>query len=108
MANRELPKTFTKKFYITLEVTQNMVFALDCDISSNSEYVVLGTKEITFDIPEVSETQIKLDLIKNLQAAKEKLQAEHFMELKEVDDKIQNLLSIDYVPVANNDEELPF
>lgn len=108
MAKFGTDKTITKKFYITLIVLNNSIAIVECDISHNPDYVTLGTKEITFDIPEVSETQIKLDIIKNLQTAKEKLLVEHFMELKEVDDKIQNLLSIDYVPIVNNDEELPF
>ncbi len=103
----KIPKTITKKLFITVGVdswNSNQISILDFDrtkLSKEVEYVLLKTQEVTFDLSDAEfsdENSIKKEIVKGLEEKKAKIKAETHMKIKEIQDKIDNLLAIEYKP----------
>jgi len=94
----KLPKTEKKEIFILLDIggyhAGNLGYS-DYDASKYGDnQILLGTQMVTFKIPQ--KVDIKGKAIEGLEDKKSKLQAKHHMELKEVQDKIDNLLAIEH------------
>jgi len=104
MSIEKLPKTIEKEIFITLCISGYAAGKISvgdynkAEFSSNDD-VLLGTETVTFNVPQ--KVDIKGRAIKNLEDKKSKLQARHHMEIKEVQDKIDHLLAIEYKPEGN-------
>lgn len=96
----KLPKTLTKEMFICLGVggyNAGDLSVLDFNRSvHNEDYIFICTKKVTFKIPQ--NIDVKGKVIESLEAEKEKLQADFHMKIKGVQDKIDNLLAIEYKP----------
>ena len=97
----KLPKTIELEMFITFKTGgyhagKISVNDYDASLFSHTECVLLGSKMVTFDVPQG--VDIKGRAVENLEEQKSKLQAKHHMEIKEVQDKIDQLLAIEYKP----------
>lgn len=96
----KLPKTIKKKIFVTLAISgwrAGNIGCWDCDITgSDSDYILLTTQKVTFKLPQ--NIDVKGKVIEGLEAEKEKIQAETHMKLKDIQEKIDNLLAIEYKP----------
>jgi len=99
----KLPKTQTTEIFITLCIGGYRAGELNYrnrDFSTFSDdEILLGTQKVKFNIPQ--NVDIKGKAIEGLEDQKSKLLAKHHMELKDVQDKIDNLLAIEYKPEEN-------
>lgn len=98
MSDIEIPEQVKKTLYVTIGVGQWNYN--DVDISSNNftgsdgfERVNLTSIEVTIDIPKGID--VKSELIAILEDQKASIQSEFHMQLKNVQDKIDNLLAIE-------------
>lgn len=98
----KLPKTVTKEMFVTLRVSGYAAGDIqfwDCNVANSGEdFILLTTKKMTVKIPQ--NIDVKGRVIEGLEAEKDKIQARHHMELKDIQDKIDNLLAIEYKPEA--------
>ena len=96
---KKLPKTITKEIFIHVDTEAYhgpKFYCTDYDASDGMQcYVLLGTQEVTFKIPQ--NIDIKGEVIKGLENDKEKIQADTHMKLKDIQDKIDNLLAIEHL-----------
>lgn len=97
----KLPKTIKTELFITLAVSgwnTGKIGVWDCDVSEggSEEYILLTTKTVTFKLPQ--NMDIKGKVIEGLEAEKDRIQADTHMKLKDIQEKIDNLLAIEYKP----------
>lgn len=96
----KLPKTVEKELFITLVVSGYDVGKIgvwDCNIPKyDSGYILLKKQKVTFKLPQ--DINVKGKVIESLESEKEKIKADFHMQLKDVQDKIDNLLAIEYKP----------
>ena len=98
----KLPKKITKEIFILLDANgygniEECFSCMDFDASKyGSDKILITTKEVTFSIPQ--NIDVKGKVIEGLETEKEKIQAAFHMKLKDVQDKIDNLLAIEYKP----------
>lgn len=96
----KLPKTAKQEIFILLSIGGHFAGALHFADYDSSDYdenkILLGTQNVKFNIPQ--NVDIKGKAIEGLEDQKSKLLARHHMELKGVQDKIDNLLAIEYKP----------
>ncbi len=96
----KLPKTTEIELFVTLKVAgydAGRIGVWDCDIANaNNDYISLKTEKVIFKLPQ--NIDIKGEVIKGLQSEKDKIKADFHMQLKDVQDKIDNLLAIEYKP----------
>jgi len=76
---------------------QNNEIDITTHESSDFEYfgVTVGVKTIEVAIPEVSKNEMTLKMVDSLNEKKKRKQAEHQMELTEIDGKINELLALE-------------
>ena len=95
---KNLPETITEEVFVTLRVAGYDTGRIDvwgCNVArGDSKYILLCTKEITFELPQ--DIDVKGQVIEGLESEKPKIKADFHMELKEVQNKIDNLLAIEY------------
>lgn len=94
----KLPETVEQEMFIVLNVggyaAGSLVFA-DYDASKyDKDQILIAKQNVTFNIPQ--NIDVKGQVIASLEEEKEKIQAETHMKLKAVQDKIDNLLAIEY------------
>lgn len=100
----KIPKQITTQIYVTLgigrwnsgNISINDYFVEDDDIEFAK--LLLTTTEITIDLPQDIDVDAKGKFISILEKKKEGLQASFHMQIKEVQDQIDNLLAIEYKP----------
>jgi len=96
----KLPKTEEKEIFILLDIGEysaGRLSYLDYDSSKyGDDKILLGTQMVTFKIPQ--KVDIKGKAVESLEEKKVKINAKFHMELKVVQDKIDNLLAIEYKP----------
>lgn len=98
----KLPETIEIELFVTLKVGGSYdigkINVWGRNISnSNNDYILLKTEKVTFELPQ--DIDIKGKVIEGLESEKEKIKADFHMELKGVQDKIDNLLAIECKPV---------
>jgi len=108
MSMEKLPETVEIEMFITLGIGRyntGSITALPFNAAKgDDERILLSTQMVTFDIPQ--DVDIKGKAIEGLEAKKSRLQAKHHMEIKEVQDKLDQLLAIEYNPEGEtNDPE---
>lgn len=96
----KLPKTIVRKMFIVLHIAgwragDIGVYGFDSAKDDDNE-VLLGTQMVTFKIPQ--DVDVKGEALKGLRNTKSMLEGKHHMELKTVQDKIDQLLAIEYKP----------
>lgn len=98
----ELPSTITKRLYVSYVVGGYLAGEISVlDFSSvgiNTEKVEIHQLDVTIDLPEISTNTLKSKALDMLEAEKQKVLAENHKRLKVVQDKIDNLLAIEYKP----------
>lgn len=99
---KKLPKTLTKKLYIC---ARRDICRPDSDYSLNlndfnlaggsnpSGYILLGTTEVTVDIPECNPVQAEIEAIKK---ARDQILADAQLQATQLDERIQRLLCIEH------------
>ncbi len=112
MTNKiKVPKTVTKTLYIYIGVDGynfNDISVADYSrvgFSSEMESVLLKTQEVTFDLSDaesIDDSAIKGEIVKQLKEQQKEIKAETHMKIKDLQDKIDNLLAIEFKP-----EEVP-
>lgn len=65
--------------------------------TSDDKYILLATKDLKIKIPKTT-IDFRGELVSGLEEQKEKELAEHHMKMKAFQDKIDNLLAIEYKP----------
>lgn len=94
----KLPKTITQKMYVHLRISgygAGNFFCGQCDISEDDQDLILiATQDVTFNLPQ--NIDVKGKVIESLKAEKEKIQVVTHMKIKDIQDKIDNLLAIEY------------
>lgn len=96
----KLPETITQKVYVHLHVSGYSVgnfYCAQCNIAGHDEDLILiCEQDVTFKLPQ--NIDIKGRVIEGLEAEKDKIKADFHIKLKGVQDKIDNLLAIEYKP----------
>ena len=97
---KKLPKSEQKEIFILLDIgsfNAGRLSYADFDASKfGDDQILIGTQMVTFKIPQ--KVDIKGKAVESLEEKKTKINAEFHMKLKEVQDKIDNLLAIEYKP----------
>lgn len=102
-----IPKTVTKEMFICVGIgkwTFNEISITAFDHSENCsegwEYVFLKKQTMTVDLSgiEIDDNGVKKEMVKKLEEKKKELKADLYMKIKEIQDKIDNLLAIEYQP----------
>lgn len=95
-----IPEQVTKKLYLFYNPEMHNITADENDFrkemwkdGSFGQYIYLGEAEVTFDIQKID---IRSEIVKALEAEKEKIKAETYIRLQAVQHKIDNLLQITY------------
>lgn len=109
MAKIEIPNQVTKNIYVCYGVgrfTMGSITIEEHDPEGDRAFkrdkdfarIKLAEAEITIDIPEqdLSVNRVKKHVLKILRNERSKIQTKYHMELKRVDDDINNLLAIEY------------
>lgn len=60
-------------------------------------YKILATKKVTIKIKE-KDINLREEIVDGLEKRKSKMKARHHMEIKEIDDKIDQLIALEYKP----------
>lgn len=102
----EIPTEITRKLYAHYGIggySAGRITIYDCDVSTvDSNYIVLCEVEQTIKIPPVSQNDLKNKALDVLEDEKQKVLAENHERLKKVQDKIDNLLAIEYRPESES------
>jgi len=93
MDHSKLPATVTGTVYICISPSFPEDVMLTCSDMSGYGYAVLGTQEVTVDVPRVYP---RAKMIEGLEAQAKKLQADHQVALNDIQDKIQSLLALEH------------
>lgn len=104
----EIPKEIEETLYVCLCIDSKWAHDIGqitvsiCDrsrkgYSDDTVYLLLATETVTIKIPRTV-LDIKGELVSGLEARKEKELAEHHMKMKAFQDRIDNLLAIEYKP----------
>jgi hypothetical protein len=97
----EIPATVTFDMVIWYSVAGwevGQIGAYSFPFKGDDERVVLGTQRVTFEIPPQDQNGIKSKVLDMLEEKKREVLAENHRRLKEVQDKIDQLLAIEYQP----------
>lgn len=104
----KLPKTVTKTLYVSIGVGEfnfNNIKIKDFkspeDITPSWADILLKTQEITIDLSDSEikdESGIKSEIVKQLKKSQEKIKADSHVQIKNLQDRIDNLLAIDFKP----------
>lgn len=92
-----LPKKVTRDIYVMYDIAgyrSGEISIWDCDVSGKDR-VLLTAQEVTFKIPSVD---MKTKVIEALESEKNKVIAEAHMKAKELQEKIDSLLALEYHP----------
>ena len=102
---KKLPEEIEVELFITISIEGWNAGKINVHDFNGAKYnddqVLLGTQTVKFKIPQ--NIDVKGEAVKNLEENKKKLQAKHHMELKEIQDKIDQLKAIEYKPELRND-----
>lgn len=91
----KIPQKIEKTLYVCLctgGALQGRIIVGDSDMSTLGNYVVLQT--VSFETELDPDIDVKNIIVKNLQAQKDKLKADHYIAVAEVDRKISELLAL--------------
>lgn len=97
----ELPKEITRTVYLHYKIGgyfAGQINIWDWDKPTDSDSIVICGAEVTVKIPNINKKTLKKKAIETLEQEKEKIMAENHQRLKVVQDKIDNLLAIEYQP----------
>lgn len=109
-----LPKSITRDLYVTYGIkgySAGEIQVWDCDVTGE-ERILLTTTSVTVKLPQ--NMKIKDKVIDALQAEKDKVLANAHMKAKELQQKIDSLLGLEYKPepgivdIIQCDNEVPF
>lgn len=111
----DLPESVTRELYVFYGIkgySAGEISVWDCDVSGE-ERILLTTSEVTVKIPKG--LKIKDKVVDALKAEKDKVLANAHMKAKELQQKIDSLLGLEYQPsveamvtVLAYDNEVPF
>ncbi|QHJ82452.1 MAG: hypothetical protein [Bacteriophage sp.] len=91
----KIPQKIEKTLYVLLCTSgclQGRIMVTDSNMSTNGGWAVLQT--VSFETELDPNIDVKNILVKNLQAQKDKLKADHYIAVAEVDRKIAELLAL--------------
>lgn len=92
----QFPKTVTAKMWIHAgKYSEGKVELFPFDIS-DAGYLLLGTTDITFDVPEFSQADFVAAEIATIEKEKERLVKEYEPRLAQLDERLKNLRSLTY------------
>ena len=103
-APNELPSEVTRKLYTCYSISgwrMGEISIWDCNMTGE-DYVLLAETEVTISIPE--QGNLKSKVVEALEEEKKKLQAEHFVKMQELQEKIDSLLMLEYKPIEEEVE----
>lgn len=97
----KLPKTIELEMFMTMQVDgyrAGDISVQDYDKQgfSSSDHILLRSFTMTFDVPQ--NVDVKGKLIDSLEELKTETMARHHMEIKNIQDKLDELLAIEYQP----------
>lgn len=101
----KLPETVTGTFFISLCRFTGEVILTSYEPSDNA---MLGTTEVTVDVPQLTQVEINQNKINALQVQADELKAKTSERLKEISEQIQQLTCIEHKPESGDGESLPF
>lgn len=104
----ELPSSIQRTLYVTYGVGRYNEGKIDVfDYQSNGsdgfERVALAAHDVTLTVPRQGGKELRGKVLDLLREEKEEILAENEKRLRVVQDKIDNLLAIDYKPGAGNE-----
>lgn len=96
----ELPETVTATLHISI-----CRFTGDAVLTSyeSADNALLGTAEVTVDVPQLTQVEINQNKINALQAQADELTAKTSERLKEISDQIQQLTCIEHKPESGDE-----
>lgn len=104
----ELPEEITRTIFIGYGIGKynaGMIVLEDKELEGEDFATVrLVSKKMTFKLPKV-EIDIKGKMLKVLEEEKKKIMAENHQRLQEVQERIDQLLAIEYKPAGDSEEQ---
>jgi hypothetical protein len=91
---KELPKTITQTMFICMSPYSELPKIVDADMS-DCDWATLGTVEVTVDVPQVDPVE---KMIEGLEKKAARIEADAYVEVAKVKEKIKQLLSIEHKP----------
>ena len=91
----KIPQKIERTLYVCLCTSgflQGRIYVNDSDMSTNGNYVVL--QKVSFETELDADIDVNNIIVKNLQAQRDKLKADHYIAVAEVDRKIAELLAL--------------
>lgn len=92
--NKKLPKTATLEMQAHIDRFDEKVTLFGCDMSEYG-HILLGPVTVTFDVPQIDIVAAQLN---SLEKAKAEVVKEYEIKLHDLDEKIQNLRALSYMP----------
>ena len=96
-----MPKNFETQIFVTYELGKydlGIIKVWDCDVSG-SDRILLCSPKIKIQLP--GDLDLKAQMLMSLESEKSRLLADTHMKVKEIQEKINNLLCVEYNPDEN-------
>lgn len=97
----EIPDSVTMDMVVWYQIAgydAGRIGAYFFDFQDNAEKVLLCKQAVTFKLPKIDRDGLKSKALEMLQAEKQKILAENHTRLQAIQDKIDNLLALEYQP----------
>lgn len=95
----ELPSSITRKLYVHYRISGHsagQIDIFDFALTSDPERVMICEKEVTIKIPRIDRDGLKSKALEVLKREKQKIMADSHMKVRAIQDKIDDLLAIEY------------
>jgi hypothetical protein len=91
---KELPKTVTQTMFICMSPYSEVPKIVDADMSGYG-WAMLGTVEVTVDVPQVDPVK---KMVESPEKKAARIEADAYVEVTKVKEQIKQLLSIEHNP----------